>query len=87
MAIRIRKINNKLVALCATEFISKDGDIYLDDNIHHALALKFREDFESEGIEFKKRCSDEIHGIKKLGDYSVCPDCGEFLYPAPDPEH
>ncbi len=23
-----------------------------------------------------KKCSSEIHGIKKLGGYNTCPDCG-----------
>lgn len=53
MAIRIRKINGKVVALCAAKSKPRNGDIYLDDNIHHALAIKFREDFESEGVNFK----------------------------------
>ena len=45
MAIRVRKIKDKLVALCAAEYQEKEGDIYLDDNVHHALTLKFMADF------------------------------------------
>jgi|GEM_PF-1947304 len=45
MAIRIRKIENRIVALCAAETDEKAGDIYLDDNIHHALAAKFSSDW------------------------------------------
>ncbi len=48
MAIRIRKINNKTVALCAANSEKKEGDIYLDDNAHHALYVKFDLDFFSE---------------------------------------
>ena len=49
MAIRLRRTDNKLVALCAAKSVEKPGDIYLDDGQHHALAEKFREDFTSEG--------------------------------------
>lgn len=49
MAIRLRKIENTYVALCAVESDKKNGDIYLDDNMHHALATKFAIDFNSEG--------------------------------------
>lgn len=50
MAIRIRVINNEVVALCAAESTAELEDIYLDDNIHHALTEKFIKDFISEGI-------------------------------------
>ena len=49
MSIRIRRINKATVALCAARSVAKPGDIYLDDNAHHALAEKFRADFQSEG--------------------------------------
>ena len=54
MAIRIRRIHGETVALCAAETKPNDGDIYLDDNIDHALRVKFIKDYESEGIDFKK---------------------------------
>ena len=41
------------MALCAARSIEKDGDIYLDDTAHHALADKFMEDFQSEGYDTK----------------------------------
>jgi len=41
MAIRIRTVGDTVVALCAAETDKKEGDIYLDDNIHHALMDKF----------------------------------------------
>ena len=41
MAIRLRKINNRWIALCAVETDKKKNDIYLDDGIHYALACKF----------------------------------------------
>lgn len=50
MAIRIRKIKGHTVALCAAKAKSEKDDIYLDDNVHHALTVKFAVDFESEGF-------------------------------------
>lgn len=50
MAIRIRKISDTVVALCAAKSEPKENDLYLDDNIHHALSTKFCLDFESEGL-------------------------------------
>lgn len=45
MAIRLRVVDGCLVALCAARSLPKDGDIYLDDNAHHALTTKFALDF------------------------------------------
>lgn len=50
MAIRIRKINGHLVALCAAKTKPEEEDIYLDDNIHHALSAKFAVDHERSEI-------------------------------------
>lgn len=50
MAIRIRDIDGKTIALCAAKSEPKEGDIYLDDNAHHALTTKFGLDFFSMGF-------------------------------------
>ena len=50
MAIRIRRRDGGLVALCAAETKPKHDDIYLDDNVHHALSKKFEEDFRKMGL-------------------------------------
>jgi len=50
MAIRIREINGKWVALCAAEAEVQRGDIYLHDAIDHALRVKFIEDYRKEGL-------------------------------------
>jgi len=50
MAIRIRKKDGGYVALCAAKSEPKRGDLYLDDNIHHALTIKFEKDFKSMGL-------------------------------------
>ena len=47
MAIRIREIKGCTVALCAAETKAKKGDIYLDDNAHHALTTKFAIDWKT----------------------------------------
>jgi hypothetical protein len=46
MAIRLREVKSTWVALCAVESDPKEGDIYLDDAMHHALAGKFARDWE-----------------------------------------
>lgn len=45
MAIRLRLVKNKWIALCAARSIPKEGDMYLDDNIHEALSNKFARDY------------------------------------------
>lgn len=51
MAIRLRHIEGTgLIALCAARSIAKAGDIYLDDSAHHALSVKFTDDFASMGF-------------------------------------
>lgn len=51
MAIRLRKMpNGGYAALCAAKSKPKDGDVYLDDSMHHALSIKFSLDFKSEGL-------------------------------------
>jgi hypothetical protein len=49
MAIRVRKVDGITVALCAAKTREEQGDIYLDDGIHHALTTKFGVDWKSEG--------------------------------------
>ncbi len=65
MSIRIREIDGEAVALCAAKTKAKKGDIYLDDNVHHALMTKFTVDLESEGL-LKKPPVDEIVKEKML---------------------
>lgn len=49
MAIRIRIVDGVTVAICAARSVARDGDVYLDDTVHHALTDKFAADFTSEG--------------------------------------
>jgi hypothetical protein len=45
MAIRLRTVNGIRVALCAAETDHQEGDVYLDDGDHYALAAKFSLDW------------------------------------------
>jgi len=49
MAIRLRRVEGLLIAICAARSVEQPGDVYLDDGQHHALADKFMEDFATEG--------------------------------------
>ena len=51
MSIRVRVVDGTMIALCAAETDEKSGDLYLDDNVHYALAAKFHRDFQT-GIEY-----------------------------------
>jgi len=50
MAIRIREVDGKTTALCAAQYPSKEGDIYLDDVVDRALRQKFIADYREEGL-------------------------------------
>lgn len=66
MSIRIRKVNGITIALCAAETNAKSGDLYLDDNIHHALSTKFGIDWKNEGILKKSRADPELEKLMNL---------------------
>lgn len=53
MAIRIRKVGGVTVALCAAETDALPDDMYLDDNIHYALAAKFAMDWQCQRIDWQ----------------------------------
>lgn len=45
MAIRVRRVDGVLVALCAAKTEAVEGDLYLDDGIHYALSQKLWRDY------------------------------------------
>ena len=45
MAIRVRKVDGHLVAICAARSHPKESDLYLDDGVHYALSQKFWDDY------------------------------------------
>lgn len=55
MAMRVRWINGSVVALCAAEHPEKEGDLYIDDAQDHAIRVKLRDDWMSEGYMFNPR--------------------------------
>lgn len=58
MAIRLRKVDGTLIAVCAAKTKTKKGDIYLDDVAHHALTEKFCADFIKMGFLTNKNLVD-----------------------------
>ena len=48
MAIRLRTFEGIRVALCAAETDAVEGDLYLDDGDHYALAAKFSRDWDGQ---------------------------------------
>ena len=65
MAIRIRSVNGKVIALCAALSKPEEGDVYLDDSVHHALTTKFGLDFYSEGLLTNPLCDERLIPLMK----------------------
>jgi len=65
MAIRIRIVNGYTIALCAACTESKEGDLYLDDSVHHALSTKFGLDWYEEGSLDKSLADDRLVPLMK----------------------
>lgn len=80
MAIRLRVVDGQLVALCAARSVPQEGDTYLDDGQHYALAEKFWLDYADEfkdpidpGEETRRRIEQEEildppTGVQALSD-------------------
>lgn len=69
MAIRIRKVGKVTVAICAALSEPKKGDIYLDDDVHHALSTKFGLDWKSEGFLKKSLVDERLIPIMKTEEF------------------
>ena len=51
MAIRVRRLSDDcLVALCAAKSQPQNRDLYLNDEVHYALAQKFWRDYDEVAI-------------------------------------
>ena len=70
MAIRIRIINGLTVALCAAKTRPEYGDLYLDDNIHHALSSTFDTDFYKMGFLQKSCAENNLVALMKEEEYA-----------------
>ena len=53
MGIRLRTVNGILVALCVVETDPEEGDVYLDDAQHLALAAKFAQDWQGKIVDWE----------------------------------
>jgi hypothetical protein len=68
MAIRIRKVEGVRIALCAAETNPLPGDLYLDDNVHYALAAKFARDWRGQVVNWEYKDHDYLARTQKLRD-------------------
>jgi len=66
VAIRIRTVKGQTIALCAACTKPKDGDLYLDDSVHHALSTKFGLDWYEEGRVNKPLADEELTALMKV---------------------
>ena len=70
MAIRIRIIKGETVALCAAKTTAIEGDIYLDDGAHYALACKFARDHLDHRIDWNDTHNDVLARKEESSDRS-----------------
>ena len=70
MAIRIREIAGRTIALCAVESDPKPGDIYLDDAVHYALTQKYLREWAGRSL---PECSEEdaVVNAERVRDAAV----------------
>jgi len=93
MAVRLREIDGKLVALCAAEYEAEPDDFYIDDAQDHALRQKYLEDYHNEGLipdeqweslksrgqEFLLRCEIQRGGFSSEGTFTIKTSAGGTL--------
>lgn len=68
MSIRIRMVNDILVALCAAETDAMPEDLYLDDGQHYALAAKFAQDWQGQNVDWGYPAEWQAMESQKLRD-------------------
>jgi hypothetical protein len=68
MAIRLRTVGNVRVALCAAETDELQGDVYLDDADHYALAAKFCQDWQGQTVDWRYPQEWHLMATQKLRD-------------------
>ncbi len=73
MSIRLRIVDGEHIAICAAYSEAKDGDVYLHDGWHYALACKFMRDeaYMSPDSDLE---SDEINDAVARKECK-CPSC------------
>ena len=83
VAIRLRRVDGKLLALCAARTKTELGDHYLDDEEHRALAEKFWRDYPELNIVDKEAFA-AIEAAEGP-HYSELSDAGKESTPEPQP--
>lgn len=68
MAIRIRTVDDTLIALCAAETDHQGGDLYLNDAAHYALAAKFAQDWQGQTVDWNYPEYEALMATQKLRD-------------------
>lgn len=72
MAIRLRTVEHHgerlRVALCAAETDPVDGDVYLDDGDHYALAAKFAQDWAGQHVLWSYPVEQAAMATQKIRD-------------------
>ena len=68
MSIRLRVVDGCIVALCAVEADPVEGDIYLDDATHEALAAKFARDWQGQTVDWRYPENDALAESQRVRD-------------------
>ena len=68
MAMRLRKVEGTLIALCAAETDPMPDDAYLDDGQHYAIAAKFWRDYQGQTIDFIDEEDKQLAETQKMRD-------------------
>lgn len=77
MSIRLRTVDGVRVALCGYETDPQDGDVYLDDAEHYALAAKFSQDWAGQEAGWPYPREWAAMATQKLRDAATRPDLEE----------
>ncbi len=68
MAIRLRIVERTWVALCAAETDASEGDVYLDDAQHYAIACKFAREYKESQSNWEDTWMNELMDTQKVRD-------------------
>ncbi len=71
MAIRLRKVEGTLIALCAAETDPMPDDVYLDDGQHYAIAAKFWRDYQGQTIDWQEDEDNRLAETQKVRDTAI----------------
>ncbi len=64
MAIRVRRVNGVIIAVCAAETDEVAGDLYLDDAVHYALSMKFGRDYQGVTVGWSESEHDRLNATQ-----------------------